>query len=277
VLDALGLDTGDVNRRIRARQKRLREHIAANPEVCRRERHRESFYERARKRAGAYGGVHLDGAQRQRVAETSRNGMMVAEPRRARAKGMSKKTEKVDIGFVDSDAYRRAFDFFGDGDLGDVVCEEARRMLKRRSGTTLEDFSAVSLSGKGVVTRLTSSKTSKAAVLTRENRRAIESSPRGDLVTIHNHPESMPPSFQDFVMLRHRAIRYGLIACHNGKVVRYRISDKKKFDDVVASGRGSEIDGFFARHMVYYGTDGGDAVISRELERRFGVSYEHLA
>ncbi|MDJ1650957.1 MULTISPECIES: hypothetical protein [Gordonibacter] len=189
---------------------------------------------------------------------------------------MSKRTEKVDIEYINSEAYRCAFDFFEDATLGDVICEVAREMLKHRTGTSLEDFAAISISKKHVVTRLVSSKTHNEAVLTNENRRAMSVAKRGDLVTIHNHPENMPPSSADFRLCLVRSVRYGIIAGHNGSVVRYRIVDREKFLMAVESRTMKELDGFILRNVVYYGTRIGDAYISSMLERRFGVSYERI-
>jgi proteasome lid subunit RPN8/RPN11 len=275
-LEALGLDSSDASRRLRAKQKQLRGHIKEHPGILRRERHRESIYAKARAKVDALGTVHLDEAQKRRVL-SSYDGMMVEEPNRVRREGVSKRTEKVDIGFIDSPEYRKAFDFFDDEELGDVVCGTARDMLKHRTGTTLEDFAAVSLSGKSVVTKLTSAATHKRAMLSRENIRCLLEAKRGDLVAIHNHPESSPPSFADFRICTFRSIRYGLIACHDGGVVRYRITNRELFNETVSQGKGGEVDSFLGRNMVYYGTSAGDRIIADELERRFGISYERLS
>lgn len=70
-LKAAGLDDTEAakraRKRLRAHQARLREHVAAHPKALRRENHRESIYETARKKAGAYGNVHLSAGQRKRV------------------------------------------------------------------------------------------------------------------------------------------------------------------------------------------------------------------
>ena len=190
--------------------------------------------------------------------------------------GKSRRTPKVDFGYVDSDEYRKAFDFFKDKELGDLICGEARRMLKRRTGTTLEDFAAMSIGKKIVAARFSSSKESKQALLPRGTVADLMRAKRGDLVALHNHPESMPPSFSDFYLLTMKSIRYGLIACHDGSVVRYRITDMELFKKVVEERKGEEMNRYIVRNEVKFGTKEGGAKLASDMERRFGVTFERL-
>ncbi|MEG1907216.1 MAG: phage minor capsid protein [Gordonibacter sp.] len=256
--EALG-DATRLKIKLRGQQEKMRALIGDNPRVLQRSPRREW--------AGDMPKVKIP-------RKLSRD-MMVAEPKNVKGVDVSKRTPKVDIDLIESAPYRKAFDFF-DSEVGDTVCTTAREMLKHRTGTTLEDFAAISLSGNSITTRLVSSSTSKVAKLTNENKRAISGAKRGDLITLHNHPESMPPSFADFVMLRHKSIRYGVIACHDGGVFRYRITNRKLFEAAIDENRGVELDGFLTRGMIYFGTPKGDAFLSEVIERRFGVTYEKL-
>ena len=186
------------------------------------------------------------------------------------------RTPNVNLDEIGSPGYRRAFDFFDDDELGDAACDTARDMLRHRSGSVMEDFAAISASSKTVVTKMTSSSEPKMAALSRENIRVIDNAKRGDLISVHNHPESMPPSFKDFLRVSHRSFRYGLIACHDGRVIRYRVSDAEKLNDVVQSGRGDEIDSFILRNLMYYESRDRSNTLAKALERRYGVTYEEL-
>ena len=42
------------------------------------------------------------------------------------------------------------------------------------------------------------------------------------LITLHNHPNSLPPSYNDFICNYDYDYDLGIIACHNGKVYLYR-------------------------------------------------------
>lgn len=208
---------------------------------------------------------------------TKSDGRIVQEPQRQQKRKNSTRTPNVKLDEIDSPGYRRAFDFFDDEELGNVACDTARDMLRHRSGSAMEDFAVISVSSKTVITKMTSSSEPKMAVLSRENIRVIDGAKRGDLISVHNHPESMPPSFKDFLLVSHRSFRYGLIACHDGRVIRYRISDAEKFNDIVESGRGDEIDSFISRNLVYYESRDRSDILAKALERRYGVTYEELA
>lgn len=201
---------------------------------------------------------------------------LVEEPRAAKSVNVSKRTPKVDFGFIDSPTYRKAFDFFDDAKVADLACNVARKMLKHRNGTTLEDFAAISLSGRLVATELKSATTSKKASLSKDNIRVLTDAKRGDLVTVHNHPENMPPSFSDFKLCLAKSVRYGIIACHNGNVFRYRIVDRELFESAIADNKEAEFSGFMDKGSLYFGTKDGDAFITSVLERRYGVTYEKL-
>lgn len=211
---------------------------------------------------------------RREAAATAR---MVAEPRKPTGGRQLMRTPSVDLAMIDSPEYRKAFGFFKDEELGDLVCRTARDMLRHRSGTVMEDFAAVSISGGAVATKRTTSSERKGVSLSRDNIRAISDAKRGDLVAVHNHPESMPPSASDFLLIGHRSFRYGIIACHNGRVVRYRVADRDKFGELVAEGRISEVDGFLARNLVYWDSVKTSSELAAILERRYGVTYEELA
>lgn len=207
---------------------------------------------------------------------TSSNARMVKEPDATSKGERSMRTKPVNFDYVDSSEYRAAFDFFDDDDVGDVACDTARQMLRHRSGTTMEDFAAISTGKKAVVTKNTTSNRHKGAVLTSGNIKAIENAGRGDLIALHNHPESMPPSSADFLLIKHRSFRYGIIACHDGKVIRYRISNPERFNELVESGSLGDIDSYLRRNLVYFDTANGRKALAIALERRYGVTYEEL-
>lgn len=75
VMRANGLPTKDLDAKIKALDKGIDAHVSKHGKVLRRDRHRESIYERARKAAKAEGAVWLDDGQRRAVS------------RRAAAKG----------------------------------------------------------------------------------------------------------------------------------------------------------------------------------------------
>jgi hypothetical protein len=50
--------------------------------------------------------------------------------------------------------------------------------------------------------------------------------PPNTLISIHNHPESKPPSGSDFYSCGIRKYKKGIICCHNGDVYVYQTGKK---------------------------------------------------
>lgn len=69
VLKKLNLDTKDVNKRLRNTTDKLNKLITDNPKVLKRERWRETIYEKARKEVNAFGVVQLDRVSRKRIGQ----------------------------------------------------------------------------------------------------------------------------------------------------------------------------------------------------------------
>ena len=53
------------------------------------------------------------------------------------------------------------------------------------------------------------------------------------IIAIHNHPGSSAPSLPDIMACKDRKYKYGLVACHDGKIYKYAV-DESKFNKVIA-------------------------------------------
>ena len=51
------------------------------------------------------------------------------------------------------------------------------------------------------------------------------------VIGIHNHPGSNLPSYGDLKAANDRKYKYALIACHNGDIIKYKVSDKIEYID----------------------------------------------
>lgn len=145
VLEANGLDSSDARRRVRMRQKQLRELIAEHPKVLKRRNWRESIYEKARKEAGAMGIVHLDDASAAKVrGDARRRAKVTAE---ARAEWQARTLEDLSINagsqrkhIVGTDAYRRKVEKvrkegFRAPSRVTIPVEECERLVRECAGT----------------------------------------------------------------------------------------------------------------------------------------------
>ncbi|WP_066914229.1 hypothetical protein [Streptococcus sp. DD12] len=51
----------------------------------------------------------------------------------------------------------------------------------------------------------------------------LKNSDKGVIIGIHNHPGSSVPSYADLQASYERGYKYGLIACHDGKIFKYTV------------------------------------------------------
>lgn len=106
-------------------------------------------------------------------------------------------------------------------------------------------------------------KTHNKADPTNENIYVMMEAKRGDLIMVHSHPESIPPSLADFRLCLVRSVRYGIIAGHDGSVYRYRITDRSRFHQAIKDRTANELDGFILRNVLYHGAKQETAIYQK--------------
>lgn len=127
--------------------------------------------------------------------------------------------------YIESGVYRSKFDCITDNKkVNRVLYRKAKEMLFHRSGTVLEDMYWIDFNTGNVVLCAKEEKEPGKIVYSEKMKRIIEK--KYDLITLHTHPNSMPPSIADFnSAYRHRYIM-NLVICHNGKIFSYNASEK---------------------------------------------------
>ena len=130
---------------------------------------------------------------------------------------------------INSASYRSKFNNVSDdASINRTVYARAKEMLKHRSGTKYEDIAFIDTrTGKSLINKgydvESTAKPSKAM------KRMLNNSEPGTIIAIHNHPGSSVPSISDLMVCMNRDYKFGLVACHDGKVYKYR-TDKNKFN-----------------------------------------------
>ena len=177
---------------------------------------------------------------------------------------------KVDMDIVKSDGYAAKFSKLDmPRDAVKSLHESAVAMLAHRSGSELEDLVLVSKSSGKVVARSTAGTVPFETARNAEIDRAISTYPRGDLVSVHNHPTDLPPTGSDFASAGYKGYGGGVVALHNGEVFYYEVGDlpfrADSFDSKV-------------ENKVKMGTSRYDAIIEvmREYEGSHGIKWEKL-
>lgn len=135
------------------------------------------------------------------------------------------KSTLVNKTYIDSGEYRRKFDNISDNpDVNRTIYNKAKEMLKHRSGTMFEDMYWIDSNTGHVI----------ASALNENVEHGIKASASRDkmiakkenVIAIHTHPQSMPPSASDFNSYLKNHYNSAYIVCHNGSVFGYTSNEK---------------------------------------------------
>lgn len=182
-----------------------------------------------------------------------------------------------DLSTVESKPYREAVrDLFGEK-LGDTVWKDIHHTLKVKSGMPRESVYAYDLTAGEKIGFITDSKKRLGVDFTPEMLDALKSAKksRHEVVVLNNHPLSGMPSVADYASLERGAAKLGVIACHDGSIIKFEVkrpgfanlskSEVKDLDDTLA-------DFYSARFKA----GKSEAEIFEAMLMQFGVQVERL-
>ena len=130
------------------------------------------------------------------------------------------KSTLINNTYIDSGEYRRKFDNLTPNvEVNRVLYSKAKEMLKHRSGTLYEDMYWIDGdTGKIIASALNEQNESEVAY-SNAVKRAIRN--KDNLIAMHTHPHSMPPSAADFNSCYKNNYESAFVICHNGKIFEY--------------------------------------------------------
>jgi len=139
-------------------------------------------------------------------------------------KGRNKNTI-IDYNYISSNRYRKKFDYISnDKKLNKLLYKIAKKMLLHRSGTEYEDMYWIDLINGKIVCKITDSKYKKKILYTTTIKKMIKKSE--NLLTIHTHPDSFPPSIDDINSNYDHNYEIGIVICHDGRVYMYSAEER---------------------------------------------------
>ena len=192
------------------------------------------------------------------------------------------KNYAANLDVVQSKAYRAAIsEIIGDDALADRVWKDARHTLKVRGGTPYENLYAYDLTQGTRLASITDSAERLSVTMDDTMKRAVEkaSGLGHDIALMHNHPGSSDPSGADIVSLARCGAGYGLIACHDGTLVRFsvdaaKVAEYKAYNSEQAEALGYEIASAIEKRL----DRGKTAEQAYEAVRMgWGVSFERIS
>lgn len=133
--------------------------------------------------------------------------------------GRNKPTQ-INHNYINSGEYRRKFDDISESNkLNRLIYTKAKEMLEHRSGTIIEDMCWFD----SALEKLIYSKFDETdARVIHVDEKILKSLKKyKQIIPVHTHPSSMPPSPADFNCLLDINAAFGIILCHDGRIFRY--------------------------------------------------------
>lgn len=197
------------NKELREAQKKVREFIdQVNADegklILKRDHGREKIYSESVDFSGESG-----------IIESGSDDVILENQRYGR-----NKTTLVNKMYIESGEYKRKYDKATDNsEINKTLYDCAKAALKHRSGTVFEDMYWIDSETGRIALSVTDSTDERAIIYTDKIRNTIKNNK--NIVTLHTHPSSMPPSISDLNSCCNNKYKIGFVACHDGRVFGY--------------------------------------------------------
>lgn len=134
----------------------------------------------------------------------------------------------VDMGKVGGKSYRKNVEKVFGKDMAPLAHEDMKRMLGHRSGTLYEDIYAYDLDAGIRIGSEVSQRSTFSASIGKKLSNSIEGARDAGhrVVIMHNHPGSSMPSLEDIRSVRNSGASFGVIACHDGSIIKFSIANQ---------------------------------------------------
>lgn len=181
------------------------------------------------------------------------------------------KEAKIDEKYINSLEYKKQFDNLTDNpEANKSIYECSKNMLKHRTGTMYEDMYFIDRDTGKIIASSTKMDLESKVGYNKEIRKALSSCNMNNVISIHNHPSSMPPSAGDFNAALKNGYHEGYILGHDGTIIRYE-SGKELIDRNAYEYRLA-----LERKNVYNEYDAQVRVLD-EMKKRNGIKYEVIS
>lgn len=135
------------------------------------------------------------------------------------------KSTLVNSAYLNSGEYRSKFDKIAENkEVARVLYAKAKEMLLHRSGTKIEDMCWVDAATGEVVASIVDETIESGVRYTASVEKRIAE--RKELIAMHTHPASLPPSAADFNSAYLHGYAIALVLCHDGKIFQYAAGEE---------------------------------------------------
>ena len=173
----------------------------------------------------------------------------------------------VNHAYINSGEYKRKFDFISNSkELSRILYKAAKDILKHRSGTKYEDMYWIDLDAINIVAEETNVMAEKKIIYSVKTERMIKK--YDNLLTIHNHPDSFPPSIDDLNSNFDHKYVVGIVVCHDGRVYMYSANERinENYYKLV-------VEGYL---KCGYNEDKAQIIALSDIQRNFDIQFKEV-
>lgn len=135
------------------------------------------------------------------------------------------KNTLVNKTYIASGEYRNKFDKISDNpEVSRVLYAKAKEMLEHRSGTRYEDMYWIDGDTGKVIAKILDEKKEEQVSYSEKIANTIKKA--NNVIAMHTHPASLPPSIVDFNTAFENGYSESLVICHDGSIYRYSANEK---------------------------------------------------
>jgi proteasome lid subunit RPN8/RPN11 len=134
------------------------------------------------------------------------------------------KSTLVNGSYISGGEYKKKFDkITNNKDFSRILYNTAKEMLFHRSGTLYEDMYWFDADTGCIIAKEINSIEEEQILYSETINKAIEG--KSNIITMHTHPYSMPPSIADFNSVKEHNYRFGIVLGHDGKIFVYKSAE----------------------------------------------------
>ena len=173
----------------------------------------------------------------------------------------------VNRAYLNSGEYKKKFDLVSNNkELSRILYRIAKDMLEHRTGTRYEDMYWIDLDTLDIVAKETNAIVEKRISYSLATEKAIKK--YDNLLTIHTHPDSFPPSIDDLNSNFDHEYVVGIVVCHDGRVYMYSANERvnEEYYKLV-------VEGYLKSG---YNEDEAQIMALSEIQRNFDINFKEV-
>lgn len=178
--------------------------------------------------------------------------------------------------YISGGEFRNKFDkIVQNKNISRILYGKAKEMLNHRSGTKYEDMYWIDSDTGEIIASVVDAVTEEEIVYNSSLLKKLHG--HANIIAMHTHPNSMPPSIPDFNSLYEHCYDLGIVVCHDGKVFTYTSGEgirESLFDLMIAE----YYDEYYNENVEDERTFEYEAQLSvlREIEKSYDINFEEV-